>query len=262
MDAEIEMQEYSQKYMSRGRRIVGRIFSYTFRVIVFGIIAVFLWRVLLSDVVPRKAKALLVNEATYQAYLNEGNNLNMYTQEQEKLSVTESIKVVGDKQVTEAHGLFWVSEAVFIPGAKQVQILTRYNNSTLRRIATDFKLDAVPDRQDDILDVTLVVTTDPTPTDTKNGDEFETRYTASNVTAKHKTVMYNYCKYIFDGITVDPETTVDITAEFYYAERVNYDGLPYSFLRIYDSHSERVSVKLTARDKKALASYAAGKDVR
>lgn len=255
MDAEIEMQEYSQKYMSRGRRIVGRIFSYTFRVIVFGIIAIFLWRVLLSDVVPRKARTLLVNEATYQAYLNEGNNLDMYTQEQEKLSVTESIKVVGDKQTTEAHGLFWVSEAVFIPGADQVQILTRYNNSTLRRIATDFKLDAVPDRQDNILDVTLVVTTDPTPTDIENGDEFETRYAASDVTAEYKTAMYNYCKYIFDGITVDPETTVDITAEFYYAERVNYDSLPYSFLRIYDSDSERVSVKLTARDKKALGSY-------
>ncbi len=250
MDAEKEMQEYSERHMSRGRKMIGRVFSYAFRTVVFVIIALVLWRVLFSDIIPKKAKTLLVNDATYAAYLYEGETLDMYTQYQEKLAVTENDAGM--------YGLFWVSEAVFIPGADQIQLLTRYNNSTLRHIATDFKLDSVPDRESDIADVTLVVTTDPTPTDRENGDEFTTRYTASGKPTAFKTSMYNYRKYIFDGIKIDPETTVDITAEFYYAERVDYDDLPYSSLRIYDAESEREPLKLTARDKKALNSYAVG----
>ena len=48
----------------------------------------------------------------------------------------------------------------------------------------------------DVADVTLVVTTDPTPMDTENGDEYQTRYTASGAPTKHKTAMYNYRKLI------------------------------------------------------------------
>ena len=248
MDADKEMQEYSEKHMGRGRRILSRALSRAFRIFVFGIIAIVLWRVLLSGIVPRQAKTLLVNEATYSAYLDNGNALDMYTQPQEKLSVADN--------GAQAYGVFWVSEAVLIPDARQIQILTRYNNSALRRIASDFKLDAVPDRHAEIADVTLVVTTDPTPTDSENGDEFKTRYTASAAPAKYQTAMYNYRKYVFDGITVDPATTVDIWVEFYYAERVDYDGLPYCKLRIYDAESDREPIKLTARDKKALTAYA------
>ena len=252
MDAEKEMQEYSERHMSRGQKLVGRIFSYAFRALVFIIIALVLWRVLFSDIIPKKAKTLLVNDATYRAYLAEGDELDMYTQYQEKLAVTENDAGM--------YGLFWVSEAVFIPGADQIQLLTRYNNSTLRHIATDFKLDSVPEREANIADVTLVVTTDPTPTDTENGDEYKTRYVSCGEPVKNKTAMYNYRKYIFDSITVDPETTIDITVEFYYVGRVNYDGLPYSSLRIYDSETDNDPVKLTARDKRALASYAATKE--
>ena len=249
MDADREMQEYSESYMGRGRKIVSRIFSYAFRVIVFSIIALVLWRVLLSDRIPSKAKALLVNDATYAAYLAEGDELDMYTQYQEKLAV--------DERDAGIYGLFWVNKAVFIPGAEQVQILTRYNNSTLRHIATDYKLDAIPDRNSIIADVTLVVTTDPTPDAPKSGDEYKTRYAASGEPVKNKTAMYNYRSYVFDDVTIDPLTTTDVTVEFYYVDRVDYDAHPYSSLRIYDSESENEAVELTSRDKKALGAYAA-----
>lgn len=249
MDADREMQEYAESHMGRGRKIVSRIFSYAFRVVVFSIIALVLWRVLLSDRIPAKAKTLLVNDATYEAYLTEGDGLNMYTQYQEKLAV--------DERDAGIYGLFWVNEAVFIPGADQVQILTRYNNSTLRHIATDYKLSDVPDRDSIVADVTLVVTTDPTPDAPKSGDEYETRYAPSAAPTKERTAMYNYRKYVFDGVTVNPLTTVDITVEFYYIDRVDYDALPYGSLRIYDNESEIESVELTARDKKTLRSYAA-----
>ncbi|MBO5899089.1 MAG: hypothetical protein J6R04_08775 [Clostridia bacterium] len=250
MDAEQEMQEYSERHMSRGRIIVGRVFTYAFRVLVFGIIALVLWRVLLSDRIPKEARTLLVNEATYAAYLAEGESLTMYTQAQDEIAVNETEDGV--------YGLFWVSQTVFIPEADQIQILTRYNNSTLRHIATDFKLAEIPAREDIVADVTLVVTTDPTPLDRENGDEVKVRYAASGAPAVDETSMYNYRKYIFDGVDFDPATTVDITVEFFYIDRVDYDDLPYCSLRIFDREFEIDPLTLTSRDERALASYAGG----
>ena len=247
MDAEKEMQEYSKRHMSRGHIMVGRVFTYVFRVLVFGIIAIVLWRVLLSDRIPKDAKTLLVNEATYAAYVAEGESLTMYTQAQDEIAVNETEDGV--------YGLFWVSQTAFIPEADQIQILTRYNNSTLRHIATDFKLQEIPSREETVADVSLVVTTDPTPLDRDNGDEVKTRYLASGAPAVDATKMYNYRKYIFDGVAFDPATTVDITVEFYYAERVNYDKLPYCSLRIFDNEFEIDPLELTSRDERALKAY-------
>ncbi len=248
MDAEQEMQEYSERHMSRGRVIVSRVFTYAFRVLVFGIIALVLWRVLLSDRIPKDAKTLLVNEETYKAYLAEGETLTMYTQAQDEIAVNETEDGV--------YGLFWVSQTVFIPEADQIQILTRYNNSTLRHIATDFKLGEPPAREDTVADVTLVVTTDPTPLDRENGDEYKTRYMASGAPSVDETSMYNYRKYIFDGVDVDLERTVDITVEFYYIDRVDYDKHPYCSLRIFDNEFEIDPLELTSRDERALKAYA------
>lgn len=252
MDADREMQEYSERQMSRTGRIITRIFAWAFRLFVFGIIAMVLWRVLFSGMIPRGAKTLLVNEATCAAYVAEGEELTMYTQSHDKLAI--------DERDEGALGLFWVCESTFIPKANQIQILTRYNNSTLRHIVTDFKLDEdeIPTRDDIVADVTLVVTTDPTPDAPRSGDEYETRYHASGEPTKARASMYNYRKYIFDGIEIDPETTTDITAEFYYVGRVNYDIVPYSFLRIYDRETENDPVRLTARDERAIRAYASG----
>ena len=248
MDAEQEMQEYSERHKSHGRLVVERVLRYAFRVLVFGIIALVLWRVLLSDRVPKDAKTLLVNEATYAAYLAEGETLTMYTQAQDEIAVNETADGV--------YGLFWVKQAVFIPSANQIQLLTRYNNSTLTHIATDFKLDAVPSREETVADVTLVVTSDPTPTDSENGDEYKTRYAASGEPSVDETSRYNYRKYIFDGVDFDPATTVDITVEFRYDGRVDYDKVPYCSLRIFDRNFEIDPLTLTSRDKQALLAYA------
>ncbi len=250
MDAEKEMEEYSQTLMNPKRKLMGRIALYAFRLIVFFIIALVLWRVLFSDRIPALAKTLLVNEQTYAAYESQGNTLTMYTQPQEQLTFREN-----EDGIT---GLFWVLQSVFIPEADQVQILTRYNNSTLQHIKEDFDLSALPDREQNVADVTLVVTIDPTPSDRKNGDEQTIRYHASAEPVKDQTSMYNYRKYLFDGVSIDPATTVDVSVHFYYVDRVDYDAAPYAMLRIYDNQSENEPVKLTSRDKRALAAYADG----
>ena len=247
MDAELEMEEYSQKHMSRGRRIVGRVFRYAFRALVFGIIALVLWRVLLSDRVPKDAKTLLVNDRTYEAYLEKGDGLQLYTQTREQLTYRED--------ESGPLGLFWASQTIFLPDADQVQILTRYNNSTLRHVANDFGLAEPPAREQEIVDVTLLVTTDPTPLDRENGDDRTTRYHASAAPVHFETAMYNYRKLIFDGVNLNDPNIVEISVDFYYVGNVNYEKVPYGTLCIYGSEHEKESLKLTARDKRALESY-------
>lgn len=254
MDAEKEMQEYEEKQMKRWQIIVRRIFSYTAKVIIFGIIALVLWRVFFSDIVPSDAERLIVNEANYAAYLAGGETLTMYTQEQERLSMDERIEIVDDRETTVTLGMFWVCQTVVIPDAQQVQLLTRYNNSTLRQIATDYKLKEIPSRDEEIVVVSLVVLSDPTPADPDNNDEQKTRYYATGEPYRDNSILYNYRKFVFDGLVID-ETTLSVTADFYYVGRSASEGQPDSRMVIYTADAPTQPVKLTSADKRALKEY-------
>ena len=234
MDYDQEMDEYIESHMSHGRKTFRKCLKYAFRVLVFSIIGLLLWRVFLSDRIPKDMKTLLVNDATYEAYVAEGEDVRLYTQTQDKLIVN------GDTA-----GYFWVSQAVFVPEAAQVQILVRYNNSTLDHIAEDFKLDSVPAREEKVIDVTLRV---------RGAEGEELRVHATGEPVSDSTSMYNYRKYIFDGVSVD-DATAEIFVDFYYAERVDYEKLPYGTLLVYDAESDDEPLRLKARDKKALAAW-------
>lgn len=247
MNEDYESREYSSRYVSPTARIIGRVLTWTFRAVIAAIIALVLWRVLFSARVPGAAKVLLVNDKTYEAYEVQGENLSMFTQTRDQLTRLETDKGV--------YGLFWVTQTRFLPEADQVQLLVRYNNSTLRYIAEDFKLDAVPDRRDDIIGVTLVVTTDPTPDDTKNGDSHSVRYTATASPEIFETSMYNYRKLIFDGIDLNDPTLVDVTVHFHVTPYQDESDLPYGSLCIYSGDLPKEPEALTRRDRRALEQY-------
>ena len=247
MDAERELQEYSQTKMSRGRRVVGRILVWTFRAFVFTVISLVLWRVLFSDRIPTEAQTLTVNDTTYAAYGAQGDAPDAFCQAQETLTYTETD--------TGIYGLFWANQTVFLPKASQIQLLTRYNNSTLDYLTEDFKLKQIPDREDDILDVTLRVTTDPTPDLPRSGDEQTARYFPSAAPLHYATSIYNYRKFVFDGIDLNDPNILEISVDFYYVGQVDYDSIPYGTLRLYSSDFDVDPYRLTARDKRALAQY-------
>ena len=98
-------------------------------------------------------------------------------------------------------GYFWVSDTVFIPAANQVQVVIRYNNSTLKHIAEDFSLkeDERPTREDEVLDVTLAIAVDPDPTNKTTADREIIRIHASEIVSD-TTSMYNYRRLVFDDI--------------------------------------------------------------
>jgi hypothetical protein len=245
MDYEQEYEEYSQQKMSPTRILLGKILGWIGRILVFGIIALVLWRVLFSGHIPAKMKTLIVNENTYATYLDEGNKLTMYTQPQEQVIME------GDSA-----GYFWVCRAVFIPEADQVQILVRYNNSTLTRLAEDFELDRTLERSEDILDVTLVITVDSDPTNDTTTDRQKVRIQPSGEPIRDTTMMYNYRLLVFDGVTFDPASTINLSIEFYLEGFVDYDAHPLGSLVIYEPQYGTEPYALTLRDKRAIKQYA------
>ena len=125
--------------------------------LVFGTIAFFIWRAFFSTVIPAEVRYLSANDALREAYtaaLAEGRELTVYYQESQYDTTT-----VRDKN----YSYFSAKEARFIEEAKQIQILFRYNNATIRHLVEDYKLTEVPARETDLYDVTLYVAYDLTP---------------------------------------------------------------------------------------------------
>lgn len=251
MDYEQEYAEYAQQHMRRGRLVTGQILKWGARVFVWGIIALVLWRVIFSGRVPNNMETLTPDDAISAAYAD--GVLNVYTQDRAPVNMDG-----------ETAGYFWVCQALFIPEANQVQVLVRYNNSTLKHIAEDFGLgkDHVPARDEEVIDVTLAVWVDPDPTNDTTTDRELVRIHPTGEALVDETAMYNYRRYVFDGVDLeglfDSEAgtnVINMTVDIYYKGNVNYDRAPYSTIVIYEPRYENLLYTLTARDKRALKAY-------
>ncbi len=203
-------------------------------VAVFGTIVFFLWRVFSSGN-PKEMERLTPNAILHDAYVaaeaGEGEGLTVWTQYQ-----SDYITSVPDKN----YGYFAITDAKFIPEADQVQILFRYNNSTIRNLKEDYNLAEMPDRDDDLYDVTLYAVYDLTPENQEDnaGDIPEAvrgvRYHATLSVSDRKN-LYNYRKLVFDGVDLTPEDQplLAIYVDFYYKEDIDYEQDSYGTLPIY-----------------------------
>ena len=201
--------------------------------LVFGTIGFFLWRVFSSGN-PKSLERLTPNAALRDATIaaeEAGESLTVRYQYQQ-----DYITSVVDKN----YGYFAVTDSKFIPEAKQVQVLFRYNNSTIRHLKEDYKLDAMPNRNDDLYDVTLYVLYDLTP-DVESDNDGRTpeavkavRYHATSSTAGKKN-LYNYRKLVFDGVEQTDESLplLAVYVDFYYVGDVDYEKEAYGALPLY-----------------------------
>ena len=245
MDYEREYEEYTETGMSPRRLMFKKCRKYAFRGLIAGIIALLCWRIFFSGNIPKSMKQLIVTDSLHQAYLDKGEDLLLYRQEFDPVNMEDTTA-----------GYFWVSDAVFIPDAHQVQVVIRYNNSTLGHIATDFSLDQAPSREDDVLDVTLAIAVDPDPTNKTTADRKIIRIHASKVESD-TTSMYNYRRLVFENIPEGIDNIICISVDFYYVGSINYDTSPYGTIIIYDPSGEEVTTEaLSSRDEKALRAYA------
>ena len=138
-------------------RTIGKIIKYTALTAVFAVTAVILWRIFSSGD-PKSVKTVIANESLCDAYYENGDELYMYYQDQGVLTRTEG-----------NYGYFGVTQVSIIPDANQIQVVFRYNTSTLRNIESDMGLESkVLSRDADLFDITLAISTDLTPDKTED----------------------------------------------------------------------------------------------
>jgi hypothetical protein len=221
--------------------------------LVFGTIIFFIWRAFFSTAVPAEVKYISPNDTLRAAYLaakEQGQELTVFFQESQYDTTT-----VRDKN----YSYFTAKDARFIVEADQVQILFRYNNATIRHLVEDYALTEVPDRAEDLYDVTLYVAYDLTPgdvTDNAGNDPDSVKFVRYHATSSEpaQSLMYNYRRMTFDGVdtTVTENPVLAVYVDVYYLGDLNYEAEPYGTICIYDYMAENTYGTLNEKEIAAL----------
>ncbi len=234
----------------------GRLIKFLFVCVILTVCVFMLWRIF-STGTPKEIDTLIPNDELCEAYAQQGKELYIFKQNYDDITRAERNS-----------GYFAVPEAVFMPEINQAQIVFRYNNSTVRALATDYGLDPVPDREQDLYDVSLVFYIDLTPEDESDNDDVNSsglkkvRVLPSQQKSE-RTSLYSFYRYSFDfddaeeqinmQELMDDGTLIAVHAEFYYKGDLDYEKTAYGALNLYYHQRSNYDVKLTSRDKKALA---------
>jgi hypothetical protein len=221
--------------------------------LVFGTILFFIWRAFFSTAIPAEVKHLSPNAPlrdAYKAALSEGREVTVFYQQSQYDTTT-----VRDKN----YSYFSAKEARFVQEADQVQLLFRYNNATIRHLVEDYGLSEIPDRAEDLYDVTLYVAYDLTPadlTDNAGNDPASVKFVRYHATSSEpaQSLMYNYRRLTFDGVdmTVTHNPVLAVYVDVYYLGDLDYEAEPYGTICIYDYMAEITYEPLTKQEIAAL----------
>ena len=224
-------------------RVFLRVVKWSISLLLCIVCGIILWRVFSSGD-PDEVKYLMGNDALYEAYEKHGNDLVLQYQMQDTITTAKYNR-----------GYFSVTQYVFIPEAKQVQLVFRYNNSTIKNVARDYGLDTIPDKSEELFDLTLITTTDKTPEnreDNQNNDALAMKRYYPSAATRTETSLYTYYRFVFDNIEVTPDMLY-VFADIYYEGDLDYEKRPLGTLCVYDDESPWVSYKLSRTERKMLA---------
>ena len=229
-------------------RIAGFIFKGICLLLIAARHILLLFRIIDSNNDPREMNTVIANDRLVAAYNEKGAEFDAFSQE-------HTIFTRGDNN----YGYFAVTQSLIIRDIDQIQFVLRYNNSTLKYTKEDYNLPEVPSRDENVYDVTLTVMYDLTPENSEDNDgktpgsvAYERFFMSDMVSAKK--TLYNYRKFVFDGIRID-DSVIAVYADFYYVGDINYDEKPYGSLLIYHNEEAEIKYKLTRDDVKAIESY-------
>ena len=244
-----------------GFTVIKWIFKFLVVSIVLLVVGIFLWRFSVGRV-PEELCVLSPNDALADAYSTYGENLVLYTQDQNSITRAEN-----------NYGYFTSCQVVFIPQANQVQLLVRYNDSTLKATEKDYGLaEGSLSYEKDWYDVSLVLMRDKTPDNTEDnllGDLGEhrdviglERIRPDEVTAAEHHGLHSYRRLVFNNVPLD-DTTLAVFADFYFAEDMGYleEGFDiyideaYGTLCLYAFTEEKLSFELSKNDETAIREY-------
>ena len=243
--------------VSRAFRITGALLKFFFFGVVAFVIGLLLWRVL-SAGDPKSMETLTPNADLLSAYEQQGEDLYMFRQDLDTITRAERNA-----------GYFAITNYVLIPSANQIQIVFRYNNSTIRYLAQDYSLDEIPSREEELFDVSLVLSTDKTPDNPDDNASNKpesvqlTRLHPVSVTSDTKNV-YNYRRLVFDlneadlslSELLDSNLLLAVYTDIYYNQAVDYEELSYGTIILYDYSRAKKTVELEKEDIRALKQFA------
>ena len=219
-----------------------------------------IWRVS-STGTPDELAVLSKNDSLVALYAKDGENMYMFNQAQDIITRADYNS-----------GYFSIPEYVFIPGANQLQLVFRYNNSTLEEVSKDKGFEGPLSRGYDHFDVSLVIYKDLTPENLEDNKYVDSENVQKirckgHVTGKAQTTLYNFYRYTFffeeSEEPIDIKTLMEandliaVHAQFHYVGDMNKDGAeypekPYGALLLYDPSAENIRVELTSDDEDAL----------
>ena len=231
----------------RTARIIGTVVKLMAVLLIFSVCGVLIFR-MCSSGDPESMSVLTPNETLAAAYAENDGELTLRYQYQSTITRGENNA-----------GYFSVTQYVFIPEAKQVQLVFRYNNSTLQHLAIDYGLPEIPAKEGTYFDVTLVRTTDLTPENREDNIDPATlgkkRYAPSEVyTTRDTSPLYTYYRYVFENVEIE-DLTLGVFADVYYVGDLDYEKEAYGRLCLYDDESKWVYQKLSNRDRAALGTF-------
>ena len=241
--------------VSRGFKVLWWLIKFAFIALIAFVCGFLLWRIF-SSATPKELETITPNEAIYEAYSNDGE-LSVIMQEQNTTTRAEGNA-----------GYFSIVHTVFVPEANQVQVVLRYNNSTIRHLVEDKGLDQTPDRSDDLFDISLFFSVDITPDNTEDNATISEEGTRvfrcpSTLVAKEEENLYNYRKFVFDlndcgedlAALFESGELLAVYADIYYVGDMDLDEAAYGTLCLYDYITKREVVDLKSADIKAIEGW-------
>jgi hypothetical protein len=241
--------------------IIKGFFKLMLLTVILLVVGIFLWR-FATSAPPDELMVISPNERLAEAYAD--GELKLVTQEQNTITRTEA-----------NYGYFSVADVVFIPEAEQLQILVKYNDSTLKALKTDYPDDFAhlgkkeyPDSSADWYDVSVVLARDITPDNKEDnlgsdkGAVELVRIKPTEVTESVHVGRYSYRRMVFDGVSLD-SLTLAVYADFFYVgdlayEREGFDiytDRAYGTLCLYAYADKTLDVELSESDIEAIKSY-------
>ncbi|MBQ7172547.1 MAG: hypothetical protein IJR88_00285 [Clostridia bacterium] len=208
---------------------LGRILKLVFVSLVYGVCLLLLLR-MCSAKTPKELRGLDYNPTLATAYANAGD-LTLCYQNGDSITRAEPSK-----------GYFAIPEYYYIPEANQVQLIFRYNNSTLKHVSDDYKIDPALTREGDWFDLSLVLA---------KQDGTSVRIQPAKIEKSLSKRLYVFYRITFDGVVVD-DTTTGLFADIYYKDDIDYEKSAYGTLCLYDPAEKWLTKKPTKSDVKSL----------
>ncbi len=144
------------------------------------VVGILAFRMVLFNRYPEGARELYFNDTLTAYYESTGGEIGAKTQ---------SLRFPYDD---EDLGNFFCDYLVVIEGVDQIQISVRYNTASLERIAEQSGVESIAPDDANAFEYRLY-------------DNYGRVYTACEVGAFEKQVMYRYARLVFDGVDVTPD---------------------------------------------------------